>query len=92
VGLDRGVNPPGLSVTVARMLHALDAVRPGASALVRRVPDPVVAAIVGSWPAAFEPVRARTLGFSAHEPFTDVVQAFVDDDLEATRSERGLAG
>ena len=92
MGLDRGVNPPGLSVTAARMLQALDAVRPGASALVRRVPDPAIAAIVGTWPAAFEPIRARTLGFSAHEPFTEVVQAFVEDDLEATRAERGLAG
>ena len=92
MGLDRGVNPPGLSVTVAHMLHSLDEIRPGASALVRHVPDPAIAAIVESWPAAFEPIRARTLGFSAHEPFAGVVQAFVEDDLEATRAERGLPG
>jgi D-erythronate 2-dehydrogenase len=92
MGLDRGVNPPGLSVTVAHMLQALDEVRPGASSLVRRVPDPAIAAIVGSWPAAFEPMRARTLGFSAHEAFAAVVQAFAEDDLDATRAERGLVG
>ncbi len=92
MGLDRGINPPGLSVTVAHMLQALDDVRPGASSLVRRVPDPAIAAIVGSWPAAFEPMRARTLGFSMHEAFAGVVQAFVEDDLDATRADRGLAG
>ncbi len=88
MGLDRGVNPPGLSVTVAHMLQALDQVRPGARALVRRVADPEIAAIVDGWPAAFEPLRARALGFTAHEPFIDVVRAFVADDLETTSRER----
>jgi hypothetical protein len=35
-------------------------------------------------------MRARTLGFATHEPLVEVVQAFVEDDLEATRVERGL--
>jgi len=91
MNLDRGINPPGLSVTVASVLHALDAVRPGASALVRRTYDPAIEKIVAGWPAAFEPLRARTLGFSAHEPLVDLVAAFVADDLEATRRDRGLA-
>ncbi len=88
MGLDRGVNPPGISATVGEMLQALDSVRPGASALVERRPDPAVAAIVGGWPAAFAPVRAKALGFTAHESLADLVQAFIDDDLENTRDER----
>jgi len=88
MGLDRGVNPPGISATVGEMLQALDSVRPGASALVERRPDPAVAAIVGGWPAAFAPVRATALGFAAHESLADLVQAFIDDDLENTRDER----
>lgn len=92
MGLDRSVNLPGISVTIAHLLQALDAVRPGASALVRRVEDPDIAAIVGAWPPEFEPLRARTLGFSAHEPVADLVRAFVADDLDATRAERGLPG
>jgi len=88
MGLDRGVNPPGISATVGEMLQALDSVRPGASALVERRPDPAVAAIVGGWPAAFAPVRAKALGFAAHESLADLVQAFIDDDLENTRDER----
>ncbi len=91
MGIDRGVNPPGLSVTVAHMLQALDEVRPGASSLVRRVPDPAVAAIVDAWPASFEALRARTLGFAMHEPLADLVRAFVADDLDATRAERARA-
>jgi len=92
MGLDRGVNPPGISATVGEMLQALDSVWPGASALVERRPDPAVAAIVGGWPAAFAPVRAKALGFAAHESLADLVQAFIDDDLENTRDERNANG
>lgn len=88
MGLDRGINPPGLSVTVAHMLQALDQACPGAASLVRAVPDPEVAAIVGTWPASFEPLRARTLGFAPHEPLGELVTAFIEDDLEPTRAER----
>jgi len=88
--LDRGINPPGISATVSQMLAALDAVKPGAAALVRPAEDPDIAAIVGTWPAAFAPVRARRLGFAPHESLVELVRAFVADDLEATRHDRGL--
>jgi len=91
LGTDRGVNPPGMSITVSRMLAALETVSPGASALVRRAPDPAIAAIVGTWPAAFSPRRAKLLGFSAHESLIDLVRAFVRDDLDATRADRDSA-
>jgi len=89
MGLDRSINPPGISTTMAHLLQALDMVKPGASALVRRVEDKPIADIVGSWPPAFDPLRAHTLGFATHEPILDVVRAFIADDLEATRAERG---
>ena len=88
MGIDRGVNPPGMSVSVGEMLAALDRVRPGASALVRRIADPVIAGIVGGWPAAFAPRRAQALGFSEHESLDEIVTAFIADDLDATRRER----
>ena len=90
LGTDRGINPPGLSATVGDMLAALDAVRPGASALVDRRPDPAVSAIVGTWPAAFAATRSPHLGFTRHEGLPELVRAFVDDDLEATRRDRAL--
>jgi len=88
--LDRGINPPGIRATVAQMLAALEAVKPGASALVRPAEDPEIAAIVGTWPAAFAPVRAQRLGFTPQESLVDLVRAFIADDLETTRRERGL--
>jgi nucleoside-diphosphate-sugar epimerase len=91
MGVDRGINPPGISVTVQHMLQALDEAVPGAARLVRHAPDPEVEAIVATWPAAFEPMRAKTLGFSAHEPILDVVRAFIEDDLDPTRAERNSA-
>ncbi len=92
LGLDRGINPPGRSATVAKMLGALEAVAgPAARALVRHVPDPAVEAIVGGWPAAFTAERARhILGFSEQESLEEIVQAFIQDDLAATRAERGM--
>ena len=91
MGGDRSLTPPGMSVTVAEMLAALDRVRPGAADLVRRVDDPAIAAIVGTWPAAFIPARAESLGFAAHEPLDEVIRAFIADDLEATRRDRAVS-
>jgi hypothetical protein len=91
IGLDRSIDPPGISTTVAHLLQALDQVAPGASSHVKRVADETIAAIVSTWPPAFEALRARTLGFSAHEPILEVVRAFIEDDLEATKAGRGMA-
>ena len=90
MGLDRSIDPPGISTTVAHLLQALDEVAPGASAHVKRVEDKAIAAIVGTWPPAFEALHARTLGFSAHEPVLEVIKAFIEDDLAATRADRGI--
>jgi nucleoside-diphosphate-sugar epimerase len=91
LGQDRGVNPPGLCVTVGEMLAALERVAGAeALALVRPEPDPAVEAIVGGWPAAFTAERARRLGFSESEGIEAILRAFVADDLAATRAERGL--
>ena len=91
LGLDRSLNPPGLCVGVGEILAALEQVRPGASALVRRTDDPAIAAIVGGWPAGFRAERAARFGFARHESLVDLVHAFIADDLAATRQDRGLA-
>jgi nucleoside-diphosphate-sugar epimerase len=89
LGLDRSIDPPGISTTVAHLLQALEELAPGASSHVKRVADQAIAAIVSTWPPAFEALRAKTLGFSVHEPVLEVVRAFVEDDLEATKADRG---
>ena len=92
LGLDRGINPPGRSATVGKMLAALEEVAgPEARARVKHVPDAAIEAIVGTWPASFTAERARRLhGFSEQESLEEIVQAFIEDDLAATRAERGL--
>ena len=92
LGLDRGINPPGRSATVGKMLAALEEVAgPEARARVKHVPDAAIEAIVGTWPASFTAERARRLhGFSEQESLEEIIQAFIEDDLAATRAERGL--
>lgn len=90
LGLDRSLNPPGISVTVGAIIAALDQVRQGAAALIQRRPDPAIAAIVGGWPAGFTATRARALGFAPNEDLVTLVRSFVADDLEATRAERDI--
>lgn len=91
LGLERGINPPGLTVSVADMLDALEEVAgKEARDRVQVVPDPEVQAIVRGWPAGFVADRALALGFAPHEALPEVVRAFRDDDLEATRRERGV--
>jgi nucleoside-diphosphate-sugar epimerase len=91
MGADRGINPPGRSATVAAMLDALAAVAGAeARAKVGFAFDREVFDIVAGWPAAFAATRARALGFVEQESLEDLVRAFVEDDLAATRAERGL--
>jgi D-erythronate 2-dehydrogenase len=92
LGLDRGINPPGLSVKVGEMLAGLErAAGPATRALVRPAPDPAVAAIVGGWPGAFTADRARgRLGFSVQPGIDAIIAAFLEDDLAATKAERGM--
>jgi nucleoside-diphosphate-sugar epimerase len=91
LGLSRGINPPGISVTIAQLMNGLEQVKPGAAALVRRVPDPAIEAIVGTWPSLFTPAKAVALGFAPHEPVVELIRAFVEDDLAATAADRGIA-
>ncbi len=90
LGLDRGINPPGMSVTTGAMLDAMEQVRPGTRALVRAEPDAIVAGIVGGWPAAFAPVRAHSAGFVPHGSLIGLVEEFLANDLAATRAMRGV--
>lgn len=91
LGLDRGINPPGRSATVAKMLNALEEVAGReARSRVSFVPDVDIQKIVDGWPAAFEPDRARLFGFAAQESIEELIRSFIEDDLEATKRERGI--
>ena len=88
LGVDRGVNPPGICASVGAMMDAMESVRPGTRALVTPAPDATVAAIVGEWPAAFAASRAPALGFARHGTLAALVVEFLAHDLEETRAVR----
>ncbi len=82
LGSMRSVNLPGISVTVAEMVAALERVGGReAAARIRWEYDAVVDRIVSSWPGEWDWGRARQLGFSADADFTSIVRAYVEDDL-----------
>ena len=85
----RTVNLPGISVTVAEMVAALE--RLSSRETVQRIrwqPDPVVERIVGSWPGRWDVTRATAMGFSCDKDFEAIVRAYIEDDLEATQTRR----
>jgi D-erythronate 2-dehydrogenase len=82
LGSRRTLNLPGVSATVGEQIEALRRVTGDtAVSLIRREPDETVARIVAGWPRAFDPARARNLGFRAESDFSAIIQAYIEDDL-----------
>jgi nucleoside-diphosphate-sugar epimerase len=82
LGNSRTINLPGISVSVADMVAALE--RVAGQEPVKRIRwerDPVVERIVGSWPGAWDVTRARSLGLAGDTDFDSIVRAHIDDEL-----------
>lgn len=82
LGDSRIVNLPGISVSVADMVAALE--RVAGKDVVERIRwehDPAVERIVGSWPGAWDIARASALGLSADTDFDSIVRAYMEDDF-----------
>jgi len=82
-GANRSLQLPGFSVAVGEMAAAVR--RAGgdpAYARIRWEPDPQVQQIISGWPQVLHAPRAKALGFGADSGIDEVVQAFVEDDLE----------
>ncbi len=82
LGADRGVNLPGLEVTVADMVAACQRVGRARGLSVGAIfaaPDPAVAAIVASWPSRWDDRKARRLGLPADRSLDEVVVNYLDD-------------
>lgn len=80
IGLNRVMNLPGLTVTVADMLDSLERIA-GAEVrgLVSAEPEQRVIDIVCSWPGAFDVTRPLALGFTADSDFDAVVRQYRDE-------------
>jgi D-erythronate 2-dehydrogenase len=72
------VTLPGLTTTPRDMAAAMDRVAGyAASDLIDWTDDPVIGAIVGSWPARFETRRAHALGLRPDRSFDDIVREYI---------------
>ncbi len=82
VGPRVNLTMPGLCCTVAEQIAALRRIAGDkVAARIRRLPDPLIARIVGGWPARFDARRAIALGFKAENSFDAIIRAHIDDEL-----------
>ncbi|KAF4783262.1 NAD-dependent epimerase/dehydratase [Colletotrichum scovillei] len=78
-GISRVLNLPGVTVTVADILNALEVVGgTEARKLVREERSPQIEAIVGSWPAYFDVSKALGLGLSQDGDLITTVKDFAE--------------
>ena len=86
-GSRTAMNLPGLTTTPGDMAVALDRVAGyPASDLIDWTDDPVIGAIVRSWPARFETRRAHALGLRADASFDDIVRQYLVDSTTQAAS------
>jgi len=80
-GLNRVVNLPGITVSVAQMLEALARVTDRKVAeRVRWTPDPRIREIVKTWPVRFRTLRALAMGFKPDEDIESVIRSYAADE------------
>ena len=86
------MNLPGLNVTVAQMLAALEEVAgPAVRARVRFERDERIAGIVANWPAGARADRAAALGLLPEANFTDIIRQYIADSAHTPGALNGLA-
>ncbi|WP_366655485.1 D-erythronate dehydrogenase [Fodinicurvata sp. EGI_FJ10296] len=74
---------PGLDITVGEMIATLEKVA-GKKVVdrIRREPDPFIQSMVAGWPEAFDTRRALDLGFRSESRFEDIINIFIEDELQ----------
>ncbi len=80
----RALNLPGISCTVDEQIEALRSVAGNdVVALIKPKPDETIMGIVANWPRNFDPQRAVELGFKAESSFGEIIQIYIDEDLNS---------
>lgn len=75
---------PGLSCTVEEQIEALRSIAGNQVVkLIELDPDEKIIEIVKGWPQNFDTKIALDLGFSAEGSFEDIIQIYIDDDLQS---------
>ncbi|MFQ6554207.1 D-erythronate dehydrogenase [Aestuariibius insulae] len=86
LGTRRNMTMPGVSATVADQIEALrDVAGDHAVNLIRREPDPAVARIVAGWPRDFDTTRAHDMGFRAETSFRQIIEVYLEDEMDGRR-------
>lgn len=81
LGPHESLDMPGVSATIGEMIEALErVVGPEAVALIKHEKDSAIAAMIDTWPKAFDPERAVELGFEAESNFDAIIRAYLEDD------------
>jgi nucleoside-diphosphate-sugar epimerase len=79
-GADRSLNLPGITVSVAQMVAALERVAgKEVAARVSFAPDQAIERIVSTWATRFDTARAGALGFTGDADFDTILRAYIDD-------------
>lgn len=82
VGPRRALTMPGVSVTVAEMIAALDRVSgEKRSALIREEPDEFIDHIVSGWPRDFDAQRATQLGFIPDGSIDEIIRIHIEEEM-----------
>ena len=83
LGTDRIVTLPGLTTSVKEIVDNLeDIAGKETTALIDFQPDPFIQSIVLTWPPQFLPKRATELGFKRDGSIREVIEAFMEEELE----------
>ena len=78
------LNMPGLSCTVEEQIEALRSIAGNQVVkLIEPNPDEKIIEIVKGWPQNFDTKIALDLGFSSEGSFEDIIQIYIDDDLQS---------
>jgi nucleoside-diphosphate-sugar epimerase len=92
-GSRTAMNLPALATTPQAMADAMDRVAGyAASDLIDWADDPVIGAIVRSWPAHVETPRASALGLHAETSFDDIVREYLNDGPLSRSGGEGRSG
>ena len=93
IGGRMALNLPGLNVTVAQMLAALQQVAgPAVLERVRFVRDERIAGIVANWPTAATSARAARLGLAPETEFSDIIRQYINDCESLPNADQTLKG
>ena len=78
------LNMPGLSCTVEQQIEALRSIAGNQVVkLIEPNPDEKIIEIVKGWPQNFDTKIALDLGFYAEDSFEDIIQIYIEDDLQS---------